>query len=699
MNPEDEFEGESLWQAFEAENTELVGELLQGRVVDINYSKDGFSLLHLVEDTHLNLAEALLLHPDIDVNLRKPNGVAALHRACQANQVGVAMMLLRHPDIMVDVTDSIGATPLWYVARYGYGDLMKMLLVSGAFRLPHLDVAALEAEERMTAVGVARRNGHLEVVDILDRFRQNPEEARREFKRELGTRMPALEPRFRSLRGAEYAAAIRRLFPEPRRARATVSLTADSVEENELPFGHGDIVTILKDHSEFHWEVDLDGRKGIVPRNMFEELHAPRPVPQPPNPFPAATSPPPPRTTPIPVTPSPTGILLPSPVAVPVAVRREDISGGSPRTPGSPRPAPQPQSMSSPAEVPVTDKHPSVVESSGLINKVIFKSWDPREMTRQVKTECNIDPKIAFSLQAVDAYGVATSLSTQQQAREAVKFRVTFHDRPWWKFDGTESWDEVVHTAKNGAQYVFRHLLVKDGATVYDQELCSLVSGLKFPEGAVDPRAVPKIYALADQTMILNIGHLRDTLISKHRNSPEKFKKQTWKRLPDADTRQQTLAWLDSYTGLFRGSTIPFRLPAIPLFRPCKYEDPPQTTNVAIVQQTRTQMDEDFPFGQGFYFTSSLNFALEMAEETDQGRAVMLAAVIMGNPFPVVASDPPSQAGQDGYQSKVVFVDREFPHQTWTGNPAKKPPGVVDLLIVHNTNHLIPLFVFLFPKR
>ena len=158
-------------------------------------------------------------HPEVDVNwcdVRNQTALyqTALHLACYSGEAGITSMLLACPDIMVNVkslgrntpfllacyeghlacveillddprlapneADSDDSGPLWWLAKFGRADIIKVWIASGR----EMDLGE-PGSNPSDVIRIATKVGRAETVNLLKRFRANRDETRREIRAEL----------------------------------------------------------------------------------------------------------------------------------------------------------------------------------------------------------------------------------------------------------------------------------------------------------------------------------------------------------------------------------------------------------------------------------------------------------------------------------------------------------------------------------
>ena len=74
-------------------------------------------------------------------------------------------------------------TPLWRAARDdGHLDIIKWWIASGR----EMDLGKPGDVDKTDAIGVAKKDGHTEVVNLLERFKKDAAKTRSEVRKELG---------------------------------------------------------------------------------------------------------------------------------------------------------------------------------------------------------------------------------------------------------------------------------------------------------------------------------------------------------------------------------------------------------------------------------------------------------------------------------------------------------------------------------
>ena len=173
VNDVDIYGRTKLWKAVEKGNLQLVRELIDefGDQLDINKGdKDGFTPLSIaVQQGYLDLVKLLLSVNTIRVNQRVRKGrealSAPLYLACanftetnKAVNTGIIQALLNHPEVDVNLPNQQGETPLFAAALCCTLGVVKMLCRHEAIDLNKAD------NYKSTPLLAASRSGRDEIV-------------------------------------------------------------------------------------------------------------------------------------------------------------------------------------------------------------------------------------------------------------------------------------------------------------------------------------------------------------------------------------------------------------------------------------------------------------------------------------------------------------------------------------------------------
>eukprot|EP01032_Pedospumella_encystans_P012000 gene12000-13914_t len=173
----------------------VIEALLTHPEIDVNaQDNDGATALMFAKD--VAVVEALLRHPEIDVNIQDKNGYSALIGACDdVDSHEIIPLLLSQQGINVNLRLESGCTALLMMCARGHTDAVKLLLVVPSIdvnlpnstgysplikvadqgrteictmllRHPDIDANA-QSEDGFTALICAAQNGHVEIVKAL----------------------------------------------------------------------------------------------------------------------------------------------------------------------------------------------------------------------------------------------------------------------------------------------------------------------------------------------------------------------------------------------------------------------------------------------------------------------------------------------------------------------------------------------------
>ena len=167
-----------LQSAFSGGKPDFVVRMLtSNKKINANYqTKSQYPLLHQAcQGGHDSLVAALLTYPGVDINLKDVKSYSPLRWAIQSNKPSCARLLLadsrfREKDL---------PTSLVQCAQYGQVEIVKWMIAS---------VKKFEIDkETMTALKQPQSQGTgLDVLSLLERFIDDPEEIRKEVRKDLG---------------------------------------------------------------------------------------------------------------------------------------------------------------------------------------------------------------------------------------------------------------------------------------------------------------------------------------------------------------------------------------------------------------------------------------------------------------------------------------------------------------------------------
>ena len=124
-----------------------------------------------------SIVAILLAHPDIDTNSKDESRKTPFYQACFHGHTSCVRLLLKDPRVNVNQRESGEYTPLFWAAYAGHIDTIKAWIASGR----EMDLGNPEIQGT-DAIGVAKREGKTEVLALLVKFRENPEETRHEIR-------------------------------------------------------------------------------------------------------------------------------------------------------------------------------------------------------------------------------------------------------------------------------------------------------------------------------------------------------------------------------------------------------------------------------------------------------------------------------------------------------------------------------------
>jgi len=171
--------------AVESGDARKLAELLRqdpGFKVNMGLDGFGYTLLHYAcdGDSRSAVIPLLLAHPDIDVNV-KDNiyGYTPFFYACDG--YSCVREMLKDSRVKVNEPRNDGWTPLCRAAHYGHLDVIKWCIASGR----EMDLGKPGDVNETDAIGGAKRQGHAEVVTLLEGFKSDAAKTRSEVRKEL----------------------------------------------------------------------------------------------------------------------------------------------------------------------------------------------------------------------------------------------------------------------------------------------------------------------------------------------------------------------------------------------------------------------------------------------------------------------------------------------------------------------------------
>ena len=173
--------------AVESGDAKKLAELIrQDPGFSLNMDQDGYgrTLLHFAcqRDSRSAVIPLLLAHPDIDVKVKDRSGATPFYYACYHGFTSCVCEMLKDSRVKLNKPDRDGETPLWWAAGYGHLDVIKWWIASGR----EMDFGEPGDVDKTDAIGVARKEGNTEVVNLLGRFKSDAAKTRSEVRKELG---------------------------------------------------------------------------------------------------------------------------------------------------------------------------------------------------------------------------------------------------------------------------------------------------------------------------------------------------------------------------------------------------------------------------------------------------------------------------------------------------------------------------------
>ena len=128
-----------------------------------------------------SMVAILLAHPAIDVNKKDSFGNTPFNLACLCDRLGCVRLLLNDSKVKANETDTIGYSPLRVAALRGHTAVIRWWVASGR----DMDLGE-PGNWKTDAIAEARSAGKLHIADLLERFKENPDQTRHEVRAELG---------------------------------------------------------------------------------------------------------------------------------------------------------------------------------------------------------------------------------------------------------------------------------------------------------------------------------------------------------------------------------------------------------------------------------------------------------------------------------------------------------------------------------
>lgn len=180
---------DALFAAVHHNRVKTVSHLLRVTpTLNINHRGDhGWTVLHRASMLgHSAITHTLLQHHGISVNQQDDTGCTAILLACSEGETEVVKVLLRDHRVDIESAANDGVTPLWCATLWGYLPIIKWILVL-RHRAVDLEATRHYGKE-YSLVEFARKNGKLEIADLLDKFTLDPQDTRFNLAIDLGLR-------------------------------------------------------------------------------------------------------------------------------------------------------------------------------------------------------------------------------------------------------------------------------------------------------------------------------------------------------------------------------------------------------------------------------------------------------------------------------------------------------------------------------
>jgi len=173
--------------AVESGNAKKLAELMRqdpGFKVNMAQNDSGWTLLHYAwhRVSRFAVIPLLLAHPGINVNVKDMFGQTPFYFACSDGNPTCVREMLKDSRVKEDESDDGGETPLRCAACDGHLEVIRWWIASGR----EMDLGTPGDIHYTDAIGTAMKEGETEVVTLLERFKENPEETRYQMRVERG---------------------------------------------------------------------------------------------------------------------------------------------------------------------------------------------------------------------------------------------------------------------------------------------------------------------------------------------------------------------------------------------------------------------------------------------------------------------------------------------------------------------------------
>jgi ankyrin repeat protein len=131
VNARDWDDDSALDKAISYKNTAIFHALLQNPKMKVYYS----TLVEAIDKGRIDIVQALLRHPHIDVNAKDQNGDSALVEAIDKGRIDIVQAILEHSHIDINAKNQRGNSALVKAINKGEADIVQAML-----QRPHIDV-------------------------------------------------------------------------------------------------------------------------------------------------------------------------------------------------------------------------------------------------------------------------------------------------------------------------------------------------------------------------------------------------------------------------------------------------------------------------------------------------------------------------------------------------------------------------------
>jgi len=175
-----------FWEAARRGKVDAVKMILRDNpTLDVNWrnpeENQSTALRQACADGQDPIAAILLAHPDIDVNLKNRDGYTPLYSATYCGRTACVRLLLKDPRVMPNEPNALGFLPVHRAVFYRHDDIIKWWIASGR----EMDLGK-PGDDRLDAIGEAKKIRSADVAELLERFKENPLETRHAVRLELG---------------------------------------------------------------------------------------------------------------------------------------------------------------------------------------------------------------------------------------------------------------------------------------------------------------------------------------------------------------------------------------------------------------------------------------------------------------------------------------------------------------------------------